>query len=241
MGDVDDRRLDTTVQLDDLGTRGDTQLRIQIRERFIHQEDIRLTHNRSTKGHPLALSTGELFGLAFEQVLQAQDFSRLLHARGDVLCGEMAQLEPESDIVKDVHVWVESVVLEDHRNVAVFGVHTIDQAVANVDATRAGFIEPSYHAQARAFATARWPDQDQEFLVLDLHADIVDNFHLVKGLVDVLKSNFCHERCLLSVSFLLCFSFTFGASPKTTRRGFQWQRGTYPGRTGSPRPAAPVI
>ena len=56
MGDVDDRRLDPTVQLDDLGTRGNPQLRIEIRERFVHQEDIRLAHNRSTKGHPLALS-----------------------------------------------------------------------------------------------------------------------------------------------------------------------------------------
>ncbi len=128
------------MQLDDLGTRGNPQLRIQIRERFVHQEDIRLAHNRSAKGHPLALSPGELFGLAFEQLLQAQDFSGLLHARVDLLCGDMVQLEPESHIVKDVHVWIERVVLEDHRNVAVFGVHPIDQAVADVDATRAGFF-----------------------------------------------------------------------------------------------------
>src|SRR6266571_7040669 len=103
MGDVDDCRLDATVQLDDLGTRGHTQLRVQIRERFVQQEDIRLAHNRSTQGYPLALSPGELFGLAFEQLLQAQDFSRLLHSRVDVLCGDMAHLEPESDIVKYVH------------------------------------------------------------------------------------------------------------------------------------------
>ena len=68
------------------------------------------------------------------------DFSRFLHAPVDLLCGEMVHLEPESHVVKDVHVWVERVVLEDHRSVAVFGVHPIDQAVADVDTTRAGFI-----------------------------------------------------------------------------------------------------
>src|SRR6266851_1506857 len=44
-----------------------------------------------------------------------------------------------------------------------------------------------------------------------------------------------------SIEEVLCFSFTIGASPKTTRRDFQWQRGTHPGGTVSPRPAAPVV
>src|SRR2546430_8533020 len=63
----------------------------------------RLAHNRSAKGHPLALSPGELFGLALEQVLQAQDFSRLLHARGDLLCGDMVQLDRKSTRLNSSH------------------------------------------------------------------------------------------------------------------------------------------
>ena len=65
------------VQLGDLGARLHAQLGVEVGQRLVHQEDLRLAHDGAAQGHALALAAGELLGLAGEQVLNAQDAPRL--------------------------------------------------------------------------------------------------------------------------------------------------------------------
>ena len=57
------------MQLDNFRTGRNTQFRIQVREWLVHQEDLRIAHNGTNQRYTLALTTGQLFWLAIEQLL----------------------------------------------------------------------------------------------------------------------------------------------------------------------------
>src|SRR5579875_450074 len=146
VGDVNNGGLDALMELDDVRTRLDTQLCVQVGERFIHKEDLRLTNNSATKCDALALAARKLLRLALEQLLQAEERCRLFHALLDLVLVEVAELEAEGHIVEDAHVGIEGVVLEHHRDVAIFGIDTVDHAVPDVDFAVARLFQSRDHA-----------------------------------------------------------------------------------------------
>ena len=56
MGDVDDRVAERLVQLGDLDAGLDAQLGIEIGERLVEQEDVRIAHDGAADGDALALA-----------------------------------------------------------------------------------------------------------------------------------------------------------------------------------------
>ena len=73
VGDVDGRRLQALVQLLDLGAHGDAQLGVEIRQRLVEQEHLRVAHDGAAHGDALALAAGELARIAVEQRAEAED------------------------------------------------------------------------------------------------------------------------------------------------------------------------
>ncbi len=193
MHDIDKGGLHALVDLEDLRARLHAQLGIQVGERLVQQEHLRRAHQCTAQRVVLALPTGRFFGLALEQLFQPQDIGRVLDTLLDVLRGNMTQIQAERHVVVDGHVRIEGIVLEDHRNVVIFGIHVIDDLVHDVNLSLGDFFQPRDHAQARALATPGGADQDEELFVLDIHRDIVDHFNLVEALVDVLEFDIRHE------------------------------------------------
>src|SRR5579859_1671958 len=87
---------------------------------------------------------------------------------------------------------IEGVVLEDHGNIAVFGRNVIDNPIANVDVAFTQLLQARYHTQESALAAARGADQHQEFFVVDVEVDVVNDFDLTKTFVDMIKLDTCH-------------------------------------------------
>ena len=69
---VDHRRAQAPVQRDDLGAHRNPQLRIEIRQRLVEQEDPRLAHDRAPDRHALPLAAGELGRPPLEQLAEPQ-------------------------------------------------------------------------------------------------------------------------------------------------------------------------
>ena len=59
VGDMNHRHAQPAVNLLQLGAHGDAKLSIQIRERFVKQEDLRFAHHRPSKRDALFLPPGE--------------------------------------------------------------------------------------------------------------------------------------------------------------------------------------
>ena len=67
VGDVDRGDVEVVLHLGDLGAHLHPQLGVEVGQRLVHEEHLRLAHDRAAHGHPLALAAGELLGLAVEQ------------------------------------------------------------------------------------------------------------------------------------------------------------------------------
>ena len=166
VGDVDRRGAQPVLELGDLGAHLDAELGVEIAERLVHQEDRRLTHDGAAHGDALALAARELAGATLEIGLELEDACRFDDARPDLGLGHPRDLQRKGDVVEDRHVRIERVVLEHHRDVAVLGMHVVDELVADPDAAVGDLLEPGDHAQRRRLAAARRPDEHEELAVV---------------------------------------------------------------------------
>ena len=123
------------MQLGDLSTHLNTELGIEVGQRFVHQEDLRLTNNSTAQSNTLTLTTGKSLRLTVEQLLDRKDLGRLTNAGINLLLGFLAQLQTECHVVINGHVRIQSVVLENHRDIAVLRSNIVYQTIADVQFT----------------------------------------------------------------------------------------------------------
>ena len=60
------------MQLGDLDAHGNAQLGVEVGQRLVEEEDLRVAHDRPPDGDALALAAGELRGLALQQLFHLQ-------------------------------------------------------------------------------------------------------------------------------------------------------------------------
>jgi hypothetical protein len=78
VGHVDRGRAQAPVQLGDLRAHLNAELRVEVGQGLVEQEDRGLAHDRAPHGDPLALAAGQLLRLAIEELLEPEDPRRLL-------------------------------------------------------------------------------------------------------------------------------------------------------------------
>ena len=96
VGDIDRRGLEPLVQFLDLGAHLHAQLGVEVRQRLVEQEDLRIAHDGAAHGDALALAAGELARKALQIRSEAEDFGGALHARVDLGFRRAAQLAAKS-------------------------------------------------------------------------------------------------------------------------------------------------
>ncbi len=192
VGHVDGRRAEPLMQLFDLGTHGDAQLSVEVRQRLVEEEDLRVAHNGSAHGDALALAAGELARIASKELGQAENLRRLVDAFFDEALLGAPELQREAHVVGDRHVRIERVVLEHHGDVALFRRHVVDHALANHDVASGYLLQPGDHAKKRRLPAARRADENDEFAVGDINVYAVNDFNRAEGLTDFAQCHRCH-------------------------------------------------
>ena len=193
MGDVDRGRGDALAQALELDPHLGAQLGVEVGERLVEQEHLRVAHDAAAERDALLLAAGQLARLAVEQFADPEDLHRALDLLADAGLGHLPIAQPEGEIVVDAHVLVERVVLEHHRDVAVLGRQVVDHALADRDGAGADLLEPGDHAQRRRLAAARWPDQHHELLVLDHEVDVAHRGDRAIALADACERHPRHR------------------------------------------------
>ena len=174
MGNVDRRRPEPPLELQDLGARLEAKCGVEIGERLVHQEGGGLAHDRAAESNPLALAAREGPRLPREAVLEVESGCRIVDAAIDLGSGEPAELEAEREVLGDRHVRVERVVLEDHRDIAVLGGDVVDDTLADQDRPVADLLESRHHPERRRLAAAGWADEHHELALCDRQRQRVD-------------------------------------------------------------------
>ena len=193
VGDVHERRAHPLMEARDLRPRLDAELRVEVGQRLVHEEDLRLADDRPAERDALALAAGQLLRLAVEELLQAQDPGGLADPGFDLGLGELAELQPERHVVPDRHVRVERVALEHHRDVAVLRGNVVDDAIADQERSFGDVFQPGDHPQAGGLPAPRRADHDHELPVLDLEVEIPDRDDVTVALGDVVERDGGHR------------------------------------------------
>ena len=94
------------------------KLSIEVGKRFVHQQDLGASDERTAERHPLALSSAQLLGFLVEVLGQLQHGRRFLHATGHVGIGNLVSAlghsKSKRQVVAHRHVRVKGVRLEHH-------------------------------------------------------------------------------------------------------------------------------
>ena len=80
VGDVDERRAQAPMEVDELGPGLGAQLGVEVGERLVHEEHRGPGHHGAGQGDPLALPAGQRAGLAVEVAAEAEHPGRLVDA-----------------------------------------------------------------------------------------------------------------------------------------------------------------
>ena len=111
----------------------DPQFRIEVAERLVHEEDLRLPYDGSTDRHSLALSAAELSRFTSEERLDLQELRRSIHPLDDLAFRDLSVLQGKRKILVHGHVRIQGIALEHHRDVPIFRLQVIHEAVPNVN------------------------------------------------------------------------------------------------------------
>ena len=184
MRHVDARDAEALLELPDVDAHLLAELRVEVRERFVEEEDGRLHHDGARKRHPLLLPSGELAWLAFLQPLQPDEFHDAFGPLADLLLAQIFQLQAEGDVVAHVEVREDGVRLEDHRRVPLVRCDVVHPPLAEEDAPRSGVLEAREHPEERRLAAPRGAEEGDQLAVVDLQRDCVHRPEDAAGVVE---------------------------------------------------------
>ena len=85
VGDVERGDAEPVVELRQRGAHPDPELRVEVRERLVHQERLRLPRDRPAHRDALALASGELRRPPVEQLAEPEQLGHLVHSALDLL------------------------------------------------------------------------------------------------------------------------------------------------------------
>ena len=191
--DVDGRDGEVALDLLDVRAHLHPQLRVQVRQRLVHEEDGRLPDDGAAHRHALSLAAGKCARLAVEIRLQIEDASRLGDSSIDLRLRQLLDLERERDVAANGQVRVERVVLKDHRDVAVLGRQIVDSSIADAHEPSADLLQPGDHPERGRLAASRGSDQDDELPVGDFEIEPIDGERSVTvDLGDTVKDDASH-------------------------------------------------
>ncbi|MCY1366625.1 hypothetical protein D9M69_535290 [compost metagenome] len=196
MSDIDGGGLQPLVHQLDLGAHLHPQLGVEVRQRLVEQVDLRPPRQRPAHGHALLLATGQLAGLALQQVLDLQQLGHARHLGVDLGGRQLADLQAEGDVLAHAHGRVQRVGLEHHGDVPVLGAHAADVGVVDHDRAAADALQPGDAVHQGGFAAARRADQDEELAGVDLQLDVLQGVRQAAavGLVHIAQFEGSHGR-----------------------------------------------
>ncbi len=192
VGDVDHRCGQSLVQAHQFQPHIDAQCCIEIGKRFVEQEDLRIAHDRPADGDTLPLAARQILRSAVEQMRQFEDMGGVLDLPLALGQWDAGNSECKAHVFGNRHMRIERVGLKHHRQAAlrridVVGPRAVDHQIAAVD-----FLQAGDHAQKRGLAAAGRADEDDEFAVVHIKVDALDDFKGAVGLTGVAECEISH-------------------------------------------------
>ena len=139
------------------------QTPVQRGKRFIQKKKLGPSHQCARQGDALALTTGELRGLARSEIGKPHQVKRLLDTRLSLGRGCTRDLEGIADITLDTHMREKRIGLENGVHGPAIGRCVRDITAIQNDAARVQRLEPGNRTKKGRLAATRRPKKSHEF------------------------------------------------------------------------------
>jgi hypothetical protein len=139
-----------------------------------------------------ALAARELMRLAFAVGAELDEVERGPDLVPDLRFRQAAHLEPEGDVVGDVHVGKQRIVLKHHADLALLQRHALDALAVHLDPPGIGEIEAGNHPEQRRLARARGAEQRIEAAIIEAHRDVVERLVIAECAGEIHDLDACH-------------------------------------------------
>ena len=169
---IDEGGAELLIQLVDLGSHVSAELSIQVGERLVKQEDLRITDDSTAQRDTLSLTAGESLRLSVKILLDAEDTCSLAYAALDLFLRHFAELKTERHVVVYGHMGIKSIVLENHRDISVLGSDVVTKLVADVELALGDVLKTCYHTQGGGLTAAGRTYENDKLLILDLEVKV---------------------------------------------------------------------
>ena len=176
MGDVDGGDADAPLQVADEDPHLLAQLGVEIGERLVEQQDLRLDHQRAGQRDALLLAAGKLARIALGHSRASCTISSTSAMRVAISASaHLAHLQPEGEVLLHGHMREQGVVLEHHADVALLGRHVDDIRAVEADrCRRSASSKPAISFSVVVLPQPDGPEQRDELALGDRHRDAVD-------------------------------------------------------------------
>ena len=106
----------------------------------------------------------------------------------------MISLQPQAErhVFGNRHVRIERIVLEHHRDVAIFRRHVVDDVAADHDVAVGDVLQPRDHPQRGRLSAPRWSHQHDKLVVGDIEIDAAHRLNLVVTFDHLTQHNVSH-------------------------------------------------
>ena len=199
---VDEGRAEALVQLGELGAHVDAQLRVEVRQRLVHEEHVRMPDHGAAERDALALAAGELGGrrsssapswsccatastsLSMPRMTSRRRAGQEPDQRQALMQAKPRHDERQAEVGPHRHVRVERVALEHHRDPPLVRPQMVDRRSA--DQNRAGILalDAGDDADQGRLPAARRADEGHELAVRDGKVDAAEHGRRAERLCD---------------------------------------------------------
>ena len=193
VGDVYGSDADVLLDFADRLAHLDAQLCVEVGERLVHEQHLRLHDDGARQRHALLLPAGELVRIAVPVLRDLYRLHDRFHAALDLVLRELFVFETVLDVAIDGHVRKDGIVLEHHAEIALMNGDVVDDRIIKRDGAVFDRVETGDHAQKRRFAAAGRSEQREQLAAPDICGEVVYDDIVVILLHYVFNMNrYCH-------------------------------------------------
>jgi len=175
VGHVHRRHAEILLKLLEIRPHLGAKFRVEITERFVHQESLGLPDDRTPECNALLLPARKVLGVSIEQLPDFHHRRRFGDPGLDFIVVEVGGVsQPEAHVLPDGHVGIERIRLEHHRKTPLFGRSVGHDVTAEQYLPLGDGFEAGNTAQRRRFPTAARTNKDDELTVVDRQIQPVD-------------------------------------------------------------------
>src|SRR5262249_37659855 len=156
------------------------RLRVECRERLVHQQYPRLERKRAREHSPLQHAARQLRGIAILESAEADKSEETPRPSQALLFADAGDFEREGNVLERCSPWESGLFLKHHADGTALGSRC---AAFEYDLALEAIDEAADDVEQRGLATARRPDERDEFALSNIERDVLERDELAFGSV----------------------------------------------------------